>query len=199
MGWDKDPIPRSIRVSDECWIALALLHREAPQRTSFSAREILNRIRAERVHPEPRPGLQPHIYQHNVANVPPSSARYRLFYRLEDGAFRLFRPGDDYHPQRRGKTHPVRHDLPLRYQELVDWYQREYCAGPASEDERDPILQMRGVGKEIWEGIDSDAFIRELRAGWPSLESTLAERLRAQKPAAATPDKRSHSAPARRR
>jgi hypothetical protein len=38
--------------------------------------------------------------------------------------------------------------------------------------ENDPILQMRGVGKEIWAGIDADEYVRSLRENWygPQLE-----------------------------
>lgn len=153
-------------LSDECWLALAMLHREAPGRPSFSAREILDRVRQEKAHPELRPGVQPHLYQHNVANVAPSSGRYRMFFRLEDGSLRLFRPGDPSHPDRRGKMQPRRHQLPARFHFLLDWYERDYCGQGSLSEDMDPVLQMRGVGKEIWAGIDPDAYVRELRSGW---------------------------------
>lgn len=160
---------KSLLLSDECWLALAILHREAHGRLSFTAREILERVRREAAHPELRAGVQPHIYQHNVANVPPSSGGYRMFYRLDDGTFRLYRPGDDFHPLRHGKTRPERSHLPKRYHPLLDWYEREYCAAtPALSYENDPVLAMRGVGKEIWEGIDPDKYVADLRAGWES-------------------------------
>ena len=65
-----------ILVADEAWLALALLLHEQEDRESFSAKEILDRAKAERATPELRPGLQAHIYLHNVANVEPNSARY---------------------------------------------------------------------------------------------------------------------------
>jgi len=116
-----------VLVADECWIALALLQREHPDRMSFSPRQILDRLKQEKAHAALRPGVQTHIYLHNVANIPPNSAKYRLFYRLEDGTLRLFRPGDDFDPARTGKTMPKRSDLPQRYHELLDWYENEYC------------------------------------------------------------------------
>jgi hypothetical protein len=70
---------RQIRVADEAWIGLALLHHDDLGRESFTAREILDRVKAERVTSELRPGIQAHIYLHNVANVAPNSARYRMF------------------------------------------------------------------------------------------------------------------------
>jgi hypothetical protein len=33
-------------------------------------------------------------------------------------------------------------------------------------DEDDPILQMRGVGKGIWADVDADEYVRTLRANW---------------------------------
>ena len=98
-------VDTEVKVADECCIALAQLHKTHPEKKSFSASEILDRLRQEKVHSEVRPGVPPHIYLHNVANLPPNSAKYRMFYRLEDGTYRLLRPGDDSHPDRRGKTH----------------------------------------------------------------------------------------------
>ncbi len=152
-----------VLVADECWIALALLHRNYPERISFSAREILDSLKLEKAHPEVRPGVQPHIYMHNVANVQPNSARYRMFYRLSDGTLRLFRPGDDFHPARKGKTIPERSKVPARYHELLEWYEKEYCRRVSQSD---PVLQMRGVGKEIWMDEGADAFVARERKGW---------------------------------
>ena len=39
---------------------------------------------------------------------------------------------------------------------LIDWLQ--------SRMETDPILQLRGLGKEIWAGIDGVEYQRSLRA-----------------------------------
>ena len=107
-----------IRVADECWIALASLHRAYPDRSSFSASEILDRVKVEKVLPELRAGVQAHIYLHNVANLPPNSATYRMFFRTGDGNYRLYKPSDESHPKRRGKTCPERERLPAEYQPL---------------------------------------------------------------------------------
>src|SRR5206468_9608632 len=106
LFWRKNVVTTTeILTADEAWVALALLHRSHPERESFSAKEIMEEARKEKAHPEIRAGLQAHIYLHNVANLPPNSAKYRMFYRLEGGTYRLLRPGDDSHPDRRGKTH----------------------------------------------------------------------------------------------
>jgi hypothetical protein len=156
----------SIKVADECWVALAALAKENPSRKSFTTREILGRIRSEAAHEELRPGLGAHLHQHNIANCPPSTARYRMFYRMEDGSLRLYRSGDTVHPARRGKTNPLRADLPPKFHYLLDWYQNEYCQGVPEPEEVDPILSLRGLGKETWAGIDPDAWVNDLRSGW---------------------------------
>jgi len=157
-----------VLVADECWIALALLHREHPEKKSFSPREILDRLKQEGAHPDVRPGVQVHIYQHNVANRPPSSGRYRLFYRLDDGTLRLYRPGDHFDPARSGKTKPERFALPEEYHPLLDWYENEYCKPGAVLDDTDPVLSMRGVGKEIWAEEGGDAYVERERNAWLS-------------------------------
>lgn len=170
----------SIKVADECWVALAALSKENPSQRSFSAREILARIRSEGAHDELRPGLGAHLHQHNVANSAPSTARYRMFYRTEDGGLRLYRPGDATHPARHGKTHPLRAELPAKYHYLLDWYLAEYCHGAPDPEEMDPILRLRGLGKEMWAGTDPDAYVSGLRSGW---DEDSGDRLIANSPA----------------
>jgi hypothetical protein len=158
---------QSIRVADEAWLALALLHQEHRDRDSFSAREILDRVKQEHATPELRPGVQVHIYQHNVANTEPSSGRYRMFYKLPDDTYRLYRPTDPAHPARKGKIAPDRGEIPEKYHYLLDWYDHEYCPkGSALSEEDDPILQMWGAGKEIWADTNADDYVRDLRANW---------------------------------
>lgn len=156
----------SVKVADECWVALALLLKENPSRKSFTPREILGRIRSEGAYDELRPGLGAHLHQHNIANRAPSTARYRMFYRMDDGSLRLYRSGDTVHPSRHGKTNPSRSDLPPKYHYLLDWYQKEYCQGAPEPEEADPILRLRGLGRETWAGVDPDAYVNGLRSGW---------------------------------
>jgi hypothetical protein len=158
---------RIIRVADEAWLGLALLQHEHPDRDSFTAREILDRVKEERVNPELRPGVQAHIYLHNVANAEPNSATYRMFYKLSSDTYRLFRPSDAAHPARKGKVTPKREELPAKYHYLLDWYEHEYCGKQSVvNEEDDPILRMWGVGKEIWADTNADDYVRDLRSNW---------------------------------
>jgi len=163
----KAKLQKQILAADEVWVGLALLHVEHPDKESFTAREILDRVRSEHATPELRPGLQAHIYLHNVANLEPNSARYRMFYRLAGDTYRLFRAGDHAHPARRGKSKPKREELPEKYHYLLDWYEQTYSGKEKQmKEEDDPILQMRGVGKEIWADTNADEYVRGLRANW---------------------------------
>lgn len=37
---------------------------------------------------------------------------------------------------------------------------------PLQQLERDPVLRLRGVGKELWVGLGSDEYVSSLRTGW---------------------------------
>jgi hypothetical protein len=160
-------LTETVRVADEAWLALALLQHEHHDRNSFSAKEILDRVKVEKASPGLRPGVQVHIYLHNVANAEPNPARYRMFYKLPDDTYRLYRPTDPAHPARRGKMIPDRDDLPEKYHYLLDWYEREYCTkDTALTEENDPILQMWELGKAVWAGSNADDYVQDLRANW---------------------------------
>ena len=155
-----------LKLADEVWVATALLHREQPERSAFPGSKILRR--AEQLHPgvPPRAGLNPHIYGHCVANAKPVSGRYRMLYREQGGSYRLFRDGDDFHPNRqRGRTTPDSTSLPRKYRHLVGWYDSEYNEEKPLRPEEDPILALKGVGKELWRSLGGgDAFIKWLRS-----------------------------------
>jgi hypothetical protein len=80
---------------------------------------------------------------------------------------RLFRTGDPSHPARRGaKITPSKADLPPGYKPLVDWYEQVYDASKSDRTARDPILALRGVGKEVWSDEEPDAYVQRLRRDW---------------------------------
>lgn len=158
---------QSIKVADEVWIAAAMLHRENPTREDFTVKEIVARAARELIHGSLRPGVYQHAIQHCVANRRPDRGRYRMLFATGKLTRRLYRDGDPYDPSREGaKAIPARGELPSEYQSLLDWYSREYCARPRATEKRDSILALRGLGKEIWEGIDPDEYVRQLREGW---------------------------------
>ncbi len=114
----------NILVADEAWLATALLHHEHPDAEDFSLDEI--RDRARREFHDSRPGVWQHIVSHCVASNRPNPAQYRMLHSSARGRRRLYVPGDPVHPQRKGKVHPEKRDIPARYQGLVDWYLSDY-------------------------------------------------------------------------
>lgn len=157
----------AVRVADEVWIAAATLHRSHPQAPDFSIAEVMAQAESANLTGKPlRPGVKTHVYSHCVANRPPNSGCYRMLVETASGRRRLYRSGDPCHPKRAsGKSAPKRHEIPAACRELVDWYENEFAAG-APSGVVDPILALRGVGREIWADEDADAYVRRLRAGW---------------------------------
>ena len=156
-----------IKVADEVWIATALLHRDHPKRSDFNIDEIVQRAAKEAGAQPLRPGVYVHVVQHCVANRPPNPGRYRMLYETAPGRRRLFRNGDVYDPAREGaKTVPAKEDIPSEYANLLDWY-RDWNQGSVEDRiKNDPLLALRGSGKELWADEHADEYVRRLREGW---------------------------------
>jgi hypothetical protein len=158
-------IATELKVADETWIATALLHREHPEREDFTEDEIVERTRNENIVGSLRKGVSVHVNSHCVANRPPNPGSYRMLYETRRGMRRLYREGDDSHPDRHGKIVPKRDDIPEQYRYLLDWYETEY-ASAGKEAWLGGIFEMIGAGKEIFAGEDPDEYVRRLREGW---------------------------------
>jgi hypothetical protein len=39
-------------------------------------------------------------------------------------------------------------------------------AADSEQRHLDSLFELEGLGRELWEGIDPDEYVRELRAGW---------------------------------
>lgn len=156
-----------VKVADEVWVAAALLQREEPSHTDFLTEEIVERARREDLHGPLRPGVYVHVVQHCVANRPPNPGRYRMLFETADGRRRLFRQGDSYHPDREGaKITPAAEDLPEGHRDLLIWY-RDWSSGSAEDPvQNDPLLALRGSGKQLWSDEHADEYVRRLREGW---------------------------------
>lgn len=170
---------QAVRLGDEVWIATALLHREHPERAEFTVSEIVARARSEAIGQRHRTGVYQHAQTHCVANRKPQPARLRMLFATGRTTRRLYRPGDPYHPGREGgRSVPDRGDLPSRYRELVDWYETHYMKATSekaetdslkargAEGEPDPLMRLRGLGRELWKDEKADDYVRRLREGW---------------------------------
>lgn len=156
-----------LKVADEVWIVTALLHREHPERDDFTVAEIVERARKEGLTPELRPGVYVHAVVHCVANRPPNPGRYRMLLETGPNRRRLYRPGDPADEARRGgKVTPGRAAIPARYHRLLDWYEKEYSGRRGLKPEADPLLALRGSGRDLWASEPADRYVRRLREGW---------------------------------
>lgn|ERR1022692_764529 len=157
----------AVKVADEVWVIMALLHRDNPDCIDFTIDEIMDRARQAKITSDLRPGVYAHVIQHCVANRAPNSGRYRMLYETQPGRRRLFRTRDSYDLAREGsKIQPAVDDLPEQYEDLLKWY-RSWCAkGVKHAIENDPLLALRGSGKEIWADEHANDHVRRLREGW---------------------------------
>ena len=156
----------TIKVADEVFIAVALLHRENPNRKDFTVPEIVARARRENLHGELRPGVQVHASLHCVANLRPNPGRYRMLYATANRR-RLLLQGDDVHPERTGKMWPDLAEVPPQYAGLIEWAKRRYGKDKLPTARwLDGVFQLSGLGKNLWRGEDPDAYVRQLRGGW---------------------------------
>jgi hypothetical protein len=163
----------SLTAADAVWVATAHLHQENPSAADFSAAEVIQRTLAENLSHAQEQAIRAHVYWHCVANVAPQPQRLRMLHATDDGRRRLHRPGDPEHPSRRGdrvqrgrRITPERADLPSEVQPLLDWYTSAYADKGASSTRNDPLLELRGSGKALWEGEPADEYVRRLREHW---------------------------------
>ena len=153
-------------IATEIWIATALLQKEQPQRIDFTIGEIRERIEQEALTEQLRPGIPPHLYLHCVANLPPNPSRLRMLFATGKNTRRLYRPSDPYHPEREGGAiTPGREALPERLRYLLDWYTSAYARVADAQEARDPILQLRGLGKKLSSDEHPDRYVERLRRG----------------------------------
>jgi hypothetical protein len=164
----------AILVADRIWIATALLHRQSPSQKDFTKAEILHKLQQEGLASDIARGtLNAHLDQHCVANVPPSTAKYRMLYETTPGGnLRLFRPGDftcaTRHQKRTpSKILPHREKLPRKYRPLLDWYDawsNSFKENPEADAfENDPLIRLIGSGRHIWADEHADEYVNNLR------------------------------------
>jgi hypothetical protein len=61
---------------------------------------------------------------------------------------------------------PASEDLPQGYEGLLAWY-RDWSATFSKQlAQNDPLLGLRGSGKNLWSGEHADDYVRRLREGW---------------------------------
>ena len=95
-----------------------------------------------------------------------------MLYETRSGFRRLYRPGDDIHPDRAqvrrlAKSVPRREQIPTKYHDLLDWYETwvegDNISRPFFSIDDDPLLRLRGSGKHIWADEHADEYVERLR------------------------------------
>jgi hypothetical protein len=162
-----------VKVADELFLIVALLHRENPHAESFTIAEILERAEQEGLGTAraDQRSLRQHAYEHAAANIAPGKqgGRYRMVFREENNHIRLLRGADYVHPDRHQKVRPNLDDIPEKYHELVRWAERwQKKEGLQKPGPRwlAGLHELRGLGQELWQGVDPDKYVRNLREGW---------------------------------
>ena len=159
-----------LKVADELFLIVALLHRELPNRDAFTIGEVLKRAATEGLGAgrADQRSLKLHAYQHAAANEPPGKGgKYRLVYRESDNRIRLLTASDYVHPDRHQKFYPEPDEVPEKYHELLEWA-KQRRAEQGKQDARwlQGLFELRGLGKEMWGDADPDQYVSGLREGW---------------------------------
>jgi hypothetical protein len=156
----------NLGAADRIFLAAALLHREDPERSDFTIDEIV--ARAEEDGDGGRlADLAAYATLHCVANFPPNPENHRMLFATSPDRRRLVEPGDIVHPGRiGGKIWPDLDDVPASYHELIRWAKQRYGGGREPSMWLEGVLQLRGMGRKLWEGEDPDSYVRKLREGW---------------------------------
>jgi hypothetical protein len=90
-----------------------------------------------------------------------------MLFETSEGRRRLFRKGDPYHPDRKGgKITPNPDDVPLEYAGLLEWYDQWSSELGNDVKLEDPLLSLRGSGRQVWADEHADDYVRRLREGW---------------------------------
>ena len=125
--------------ADSIWIATARLHvQNKDVRDLFTISEIFQEVKNLGFVKVTEQTIHQYISTHCVANVRPSPQDYRYLYRADNARYRLCKPEDRHHYNRKhGKKIPVKESIPHQFRELVDWYNSEYCKKGSNEFQED--------------------------------------------------------------
>lgn len=155
-----------LRIADEVFLVVAMLHKENPEREDFSTREILERADSLRLNGEVRKGFATHVSSHCVANSKPNPDKERMLFATGHGRRRLLRKGDEVHHQRDGKIFPSLEDIDPVFHSIVIWAQQRFDSSGASRGRYDSLLALKGTGKHIWADEHADEYVARLRSDW---------------------------------
>jgi hypothetical protein len=152
-------------IADTIWVAASLLHHFDSDRDGFDHATLLRKVLELDPSLNPR-SVSTHLSTHCVASKKADPSNHRILTENPDGTLQLYRPGDLCHPSRTdGRTQPK--VLPEQYRWLLQPDVRKPANGGSRDVSEDPILALRGVGKEMWRSLGGgEAFLHALRQEW---------------------------------
>ena len=90
-----------------------------------------------------------------------------MVFRQRDNCIRLLKASDYVHPDRHQKFYPDLDEIPEKYRELVEWAKHRHEKPESiSTPWLEGLHKLKGMGKQVWKGVDADAYVRSLREGW---------------------------------
>ncbi len=155
-----------LKVADETFLVLAMMHKRFPEAEDFSVREILDFASEMKLAGEIRPGLEIHVRQHCVANLSANPGNYRMLFASGKARRRLLLPGDAVHPSRSGKMWPELDEIPREFHDLIDWAKNRYGYPDVEQSGPGILNSLRGLGVHLGCEKDPDTYVSELRKGW---------------------------------
>ena len=158
-------IAAPLKVADEVFLVVAALHRTRPEREDFTVGEIMEQARELNLSGGLRPGVEIHVRQHSVANLPPNPGRYRTLYAVGKRR-RLLAPGDPTHQERDGKIWPELDEIPAEFHDLVHWARQRFGMSIVRAAGLSELIGLRGTGRELWRDEPADAYVQRLRENW---------------------------------
>ena len=129
VGDDARPAT-TVKMAIAVWVATATLHYDEGINEVFPARKIRDKVVEQGIYKKTirKKTIESNITQYCVSNAPPGQGNHRKLYRVRDGMYRLYRPGDDYSSGKKsGPEAPEINDLPGKHRYLLGWYNSEYC------------------------------------------------------------------------
>ena len=156
----------TLKVADEVFLVVAILHKENPDQVDFSVQEILDKADLLLLSGKIRPGIQIHVRQHCVANKAPNPGNYRMLFETGKSRRRLILKSDPVHIQRSGKIFPDLKDVAPEFIPLIEWAMHRYDSSDERESFYDKLLALVGSGKHIWADEHADEYVARLRSDW---------------------------------
>ena len=157
---------QALKVADEVFLVVAMMHQDNPLADDFSVAEIMGRAHEMHLNGDIRPGFQVHVRMHCVANMAPNPGDYRMLFASGKSRRRLLRKSDVANPFREGKIFPEIQDVDPKFFEIISWAKARYGLEETGPKRFEGLRALRGIAKGLWKEESADEYIKRLRSDW---------------------------------